>query len=377
VKPLVVLSLEQALSLPYATSRMVQRGWRVIRIESPAGDPNRKIGAPIGGPDRCAYFVGPNVGKQSVCLDLHTEAGRADLHAIVQGLQVDVFCCNTLPGRYARLGIDPETLRTVRPGLIWAGISAYGPGQPDTPGYDPALQAELGWMDLTGPADGSPTLCGLPVVDLKAGDELFTQVALALAERGATGQGATLHVSMARAAASWLVTTLPLLDTGAPAGELTRAGSEHRQFVPSNAYPTIDGFAYLAIGSDRQWAALVAQPAFVELDRPEWTHNGGRKAGRVALHAAVADCTRRRTTAENLAIFQGAGLVCAAIRTVAQAAALPWLAPLLRTTQTPTGDVIRLPPLACGDDARRQVAFAPKLGEHTAAVIAEARARLP
>ncbi len=365
-----VLSLEQALALPYATSRMVQLGWRVIRVEAPAGDPNRRIGAPLGGgPDRRAYFVGPNVGKEAITLDLTRPQGRAALQRIVRELHVDVFCCNTLPARYEKLGIDFDTLRKEQPALVWAGISAMGPKHPETPGYDPALQALLGFMDLTGPEDGPPMLCGLPLIDLKAGDELFTQVLAALVDH--PGDGRRIDVSMVQAAASWLLTVVPMLDAGARPEELTRSGSEHRHFVPSNAYPTADGFLYMAIGSDRQWAAFSALPAFASLAEPRYAQNQGRKDDRKALHRRIGEITRRRTTAENLRDLESAGLVCAPIHTVAQAVEQPWLRTLLKHTVAPDGRSIRLPPEPVGA-ATGRVSFPARQGEQTVAVLREA-----
>ena len=372
MKRLTVLSLEQALSLPYATSRMVQMGWRVIRVESPAGDPNRKIGMELGGgPDRRAYFVGPNVGKEAIVLDLTRPEGRAALHRVVRELKVDVFCSNTLPGRHEKLGIDYPALRAQQPSLIWASISAMGPSHPDTPGYDPALQAMLGYMDLTGAEDGPPALCGLPLIDLKAGDELLTRVLAALWKRSEHGEGARIDVSMAQAAASWLVTVVPMLDAGARPEELTRSGSEHRHFVPSNAYPTSDGFLYLAIGSDRQWAAFAALPAFASLAEPRYERNQGRKDDRKQLHARIGALTARRTTEENLADLRKAGLVCAPIYKVARAVEEPWLAALLNHTTAPDGRRIRLPPEPMGARAR-ELPFPPRQGEHTVAVLREA-----
>lgn len=368
----LVLSLEQALSLPYATARMARLGWRVIRVEAPAGDPNRRIGMELGGgPDRCAYFVGPNVGKEAITLDLTRPEGRQALHRIVQALEVDVFCCNTLPGRYAKLGIDFPTLSALRPQLIWAGISAMGPSHPDTPGYDPALQAALGFMDLTGPEDGPPMLCGLPLIDLKAGDELLTQVLAAMLARVESGKGKQLDISMAQAAASWLLTVVPMLDAGARPEELTRSGSEHRHFVPSNAYPTQDGFLYMAIGSDRQWAAFCALPAFAALAEPRYQKNQGRKDDRKALHRRIAEAMARRSTEENLADLRGAGLVCAPIFPVAQAVDQPWLSALLGHTLAPDGRRIRLPPDGFGAPAGA-LPFPARQGEHTAAVLREA-----
>lgn len=369
---LTVLSLEQALSLPYATSRMVQLGWRVIRLEAPSGDPNRRIGAQLGGPDRCAYFVGPNVGKEAITLDLTTHLGREALHQILRELKVDVFCCNTLPSRYRRLGIDEPTLRAIRPELIWAGISAMGPEHPEVPGYDPALQAQLGYLDVTGPADGPPVLCGLPLIDLKAGDELFTQVLALLIERQRTGRGGRADISMARAAASWLVTLLPMIDAGAAPEELTRSGSEHRHFVPSNVYPTSDGFVYLAIGSDRQWAQLVELPAFAPLGEPALLTNAGRKAQRPELHRRLGACTQARTTEENLADLRRAGLVCAPVLPVARAVEEPWLSALLPHTVAPDGRRVRLPPTPVECANPKELPFPPRQGEHTRAVLQEA-----
>ena len=150
MKPRTVLSLEQALSLPYATLRFAQLGWRVIRIEATpsgeglSGDPNRYIGSRLAGDaaaDRRSYFVAPNVGKQAVALNLKDPRAQALLSRLIDELGVDVFCCNTVPSRYAALGIDPETLCARHPALIWAGISAMGPAHPKAPGYDPVIQA--------------------------------------------------------------------------------------------------------------------------------------------------------------------------------------------------------------------------------------------
>ncbi|MFQ5792647.1 MAG: CoA transferase, partial [Acidobacteriota bacterium] len=163
MKPQTVLSLEQALSLSYATLRFAQLGWRVIRLESTPsgstlpGDPNRYVGDVIAGDDRRSYFIAPNVGKEAMALNLKDPRGRDLLKAIIQKLKVDIFCCNTLPSRYRLLGIDYETLRSAKPDIIWAGISAMGPDYPSAPGYDPAVQAMAGYMELTGEMDGPPT----------------------------------------------------------------------------------------------------------------------------------------------------------------------------------------------------------------------------
>ena len=178
-----------------------------------------------------------------ITINLQKPAGQALLKQIIQELNIDVFLCNTLPKRYKQLGIDYDILTEANPSLVWCGISAFGPDYPDRAGYDPALQAMFGYMYLTGEPDRDPMLCGLPIIDLKAGDEAFSQVLLAMMEKQETGKGKRIDISMAQCAASWLITALPQLEFVKDEADLfTRSANEHRSFVPSNCYPTKDGF---------------------------------------------------------------------------------------------------------------------------------------
>ena len=289
----IILSLEQALSMPYGTLRFVHLGWRVIRIEATpvpgratSGDPNRYIGRPVAGDDRHSYYVAPNVGKESIALNLKEERGREVLMRLIRELPVDVFCTNTMPARHATLGVDYQTLRGAREDLIWCAISAMGARYPDVPGYDPAIQALCGFMDLTGERDGPPMQCGPPITDLKAGDEVFAQVLLALLERERGGGGKEIDVSLAHGAASWLHTFTPMLDMGSPPDELRRNGNKHRQFIPVNSYPTSDGFIYIALGSDVQWSRFARHAMFASLDEDRFRTNEGRRADQGSLHGS-------------------------------------------------------------------------------------------
>ena len=378
MRPRTVLSMEQALSLSYGTLRLVQLGFRVIRLESAPrpgqktpGDPNRYVGRPAAGPDRRSYYLAPNVGKEAIALDLKSEEGRALLLRLIANLPVDIFAANTLPKRYEELGIDYDTLRRANEKLIWVGVSAMGPDYPDFPGYDPALQALLGYMDLTGDPEGPPTLMGVPMIDLKAGDEVFAQTMRALAEQAETGEGARIDVSMARSAASWLHTTLPLLDLGAEAGDVRRSGNEHREFVPVNVYATADGWIYLAIGNDVQWKRFLAVEGFETLARESRETNEGRKADRAALREEIKDLLRTRKTAEILPRLQGAGLVATAVNTIADVRDAPGVAEHLTRTHLPDGTEIRLPPAAV-EIGREEFSLSPSYGEHTRKVLAEA-----
>ncbi len=381
MKKLTVLSLEQALSLSYATQRFVHLGWRVIRIESTPrgkglpGDPNRYVGKKGESDDLRTYFVAPNVGKETISLDLKSDAGRDLLHRIIRDLPVDVFCSNTLPKRYEAMGIDYETLAAIRPELIWVGLSAMGPEYPDAPGYDPALQALLGYMDLTGDREGPPYLCGVPFVDLKAGDEAFSSVCLALAERAETGRGSRIDVSMVQSAASWLLTSLPLLDMGYSPDEVRRNGNQHREFAPVDAFAARDGYIYLAVGNDVQWERLVALEGFGSLDRAEWKTNAGRRQDRAALSAALGALTKVYPAGELHERFSTAGLVAAPVNRIADVVEFPPVRDKLLETVTPSGKKVRLPPpsveRAHVDEIDRTVPFAPTYGRDNEKVLTE------
>ncbi|MCC6609761.1 MAG: CoA transferase [Burkholderiales bacterium] len=379
MKRKTVLSLEQALSMPYATLRFVQLGWRVIRIEALGagkglpGDPNRYIGARVVDDDRRSYYVAPNVGKEAIALNLKTAAGRNALKRIVRALDVDVFCCNTVPERYVPLGIDYATLAAVKPDLVWAGISALGPEYADVPGYDPVIQAMAGYVELTGDPNGAPVLCGVPVIDLKAGDEVYANVLLALSERAETGRGRAIHISMLQAAASWLITTLPLVDFDCEPWEITRAGNEHRKFVPTNVYPAQDGFFYMAIGSDVQWQRFTALPRFTSLASDARRTSEGRIRDRVALQREIGALTARYGSDELMADLRAATIPHARINAVAAVRDLEALRNRLTETVTPGGKRVRMQPMAVDlPGARREFAFPPKYGEHTRSVLREA-----
>ncbi len=382
MRPQVVLSLEQALTMTYATLRFVHLGWRVIKVEptpiegrKSKGDPNRYIGRPVAGEDRHSYFVAPNLGKEAVAIDLKQEEGQTLLRRLIKKLSVDVFCTNTLPAHHKKLGIEYETLHQEKNDLIWCCISAMGLAYPDVPGYDPVMQALCGYMDLTGHADGPPLQCGPPLVDLKAGDEAFTQIILALMERTETGKGKQIDISMAHAAVSWLHTFLPMLDMGSPPSELKRSGNEHRQFIPVNAYRTKDGFIYMAIGSDAQWSRITKKALFASLDQERYATNEGRRKDKTNLHRYIESITQKYISAEVSKVLTEAGIPHSPITPIEKVPDLPFVSSTTLKTNTPDGHIVRLSPPAVNtpylEQNRGILPFAPAYVEHTDAILKE------
>ena len=382
MKTKTIISLEQALTLTYATLRFVHMGSRVIKIEptpmpgrKSKGDPNRYIGRPFAGEDRHSYFIAPNLGKEAIAIDLKQREGQDLLKRLIRELEADVFCTNTMPSRHETLGIDYETLRQEKEDLIWCCISAMGLAYPDVPGYDPVMQALCGYMDLTGHADGPPLQCGPPLVDLKSGDEAVIQIMLALMERKETGKGKQIDISMAQSAVSWLHTFLPMLEMGSPPSELKRSGNEHRQFIPVNAYKTKDGYIYMALGSDAQWNRFIQQPMFASLDEERYSTNEGRRKDKRELHGSIESITEQSPSAKVSAALKDAAIPHSPITPIEKVANLPFVASTALKTISPDGRTVRLPPPAVMtaelERLQRTLPFAPAYGEHTHALLAE------
>jgi crotonobetainyl-CoA:carnitine CoA-transferase CaiB-like acyl-CoA transferase len=367
--PLTVLSLEQATTLPFLTYRLACDGARVIRIEHPRQpDPNRFVGQKVLPEDGMnSYFLPTNCGKEAITLNLAEPEGRAILHELVGRLQVDVFASNQRPRSYARLGIDYETLRSLRPSLIWLAITGFGP-EHDEAAYDPILQARAGFMELTGEPDGPPTVFGLPMVDLGAGEHGYALVMKALYHRALSGEGARLDVSMLRSAVSWMVS--PMVLAGSLGESPTRRGTRHQFFAPVSVYPTRDGHVYVAVGNDRQWAALTALPAFADLARPEYARNEGRMADGDALHRELGARFSRVTAGEALALLRAAGIPVSKVQSVPDLLADPLVAPrLVPVSDHRSGMTLLLPSPPGGDPP--VLGFPPRLGEHNEGVYGE------
>ena len=229
-------------------------------------------------------------------------------------------------------------------------------------------------MELTGEPDGPPTAFGLPMVDLGAAEHGYGEIMKALYRRAVTGEGARIDLSMLRSAVSWMAS--PLLLAASLGERITRKGNSHQFFAPVSVFATRDGYVYVAVGSDLQWAALEKLPGFEALARPAYATNAGRIADAPHLERELGKRFAGLATEEALALLQDAGVPVARVNTLADVVADPLVAPRLqRVTDPRTGLAVVLPAPPASDPP--PLAFPPRHGEHNERIYGEALGYAP
>jgi len=369
---ITILSLEQATVLPYLTFRLVQDGVQVIRLEHPVfGDPNRMVGDNVLQEERMfSYFMAINAGKKALTLNLGGQEGQQILKDLIVKLKVDIFATNQLPRNYAKLGIDYEILKAVKPDLIWLGITGFGPDSNEA-AYDPILQARGGLMELTGEADGEPQVLGIPLPDMGASEHAYGLLMKALFRRQATGQGSRIDLSMFESTVSWL--TVPITLSRSFGKKITRRGNTHEFFAPVSVYPTADGYVYVAGGNDKQWNALTQLPGFEALAQEGYRKNAGRIAEVKKLNQEISAITRRYQSSELIEIFNKIGVPISRIHSIDQVAEDPLVVKnLLKAKDPKSGLGITLAPPPNMTEYLKskggQLSFPPRFGEHNGAI---------
>ncbi len=367
-KNITILSLEQATVLPYLTFRLAQDGMRVYRLEHPVyGDPNRLIGENVLHEDRMfSYFLCINAGKKALSLDLADPEGQKIFHGLIKELKVDIFATNQLPRNYRKLGIDYETMKSLKQDIIWLGLTGFGPDSNEA-AYDPILQARSGLMEVTGDAKGDPQSIGIPLPDMGTSVHGYGEVMKALFKRQATGEGSCINISMFESSVSWL--TVPITMTASFKKRITRRGNTHEFFCPVSVYKTKDGFAYVAVGNDRQWKSMVSEEMFKSLDKPEYEKNAGRIKDVESLNKAINAITEKQTTDELIALFNRITLPISKIKTIPEVLRDPLVERrLVYSTDPKTGTKLTLapPPTMTPylEEIHRQMSFPPRFGEH-------------
>ncbi len=367
-KNITILSLEQATVLPYLTLRLIEEGANVIRLEHPIyGDPNRRIGDDVLKEDRMfSYFLSINAGKRALTLDLATPEGQKILGELIVKLKVDVFATNQLPRNYPKLGIEYETLRQIKGDIIWLGMTGFGP-QSNEAAYDPVLQARGGLMELTGEKGGSPQVMGIPLPDMGASEHGYGLLMKALFKRAVTGQGSRIDLSMFESTVSWL--TQAITHTVSFKKKVTRRGNTHEFFAPVSVYETKNGYAYIALGNDRQWETLTKIPGFEPLSKKGYERNAGRIADVDNLNQAINAITKRSTTEELMDIFNKATIPVSKVNSIEEVVEDPYVKPnLIRSKDPKTGIEITIAPPPASTpflkSVDRLLNFPPRFGEH-------------
>lgn len=368
LKNLTVLSLEQATVLPYLTLRLVQDGMQVIRLEHPVyGDPNRLIGENVLGEERMnAYFLCINAGKKALTLDLADPDGKEIFRRLIRELNVDIFATNQLPRNYKKLGIDYDSLKSLKEDIIWLGVTGFGP-ESNEAAYDPILQAKSGLMEMTGEKGGDPQVLGIPLPDMGTSEHGYGMLMKALYRRQATGKGSRIDLAMFESSVSWL--TVPITLSTSFGNKITRRGNTHAFFCPVSVYKTRDGFVYLAVGNDRQWKTLVSQEAFKSLDKPAYEKNAGRIADVENLNREINEIVREHSSEEMIALFNSITVPISKIRTIPEVVADPLVQKRLVSAEDPiSGTRITLapPPYMTPylESTDRVLRFPPRFGEH-------------
>ncbi len=292
-----VLDFSRVLAGPFATMMMADLGAAVIKVERPGvGDDTRSWGPPYDERGMATYFQSVNRNKTSVVLDLQDPGDRE--RAAQLATQADVLVENFRPGVMDRLGLGYDQLAADRPGLIYCSITGFGAGAgAELPGYDLLVQALGGLMSITGSPEGEPQKVGVALVDVLAG--LFASVGIlaALRHRDATGEGQRVEVNLLSALLGGLVNQASAFTI---AGVVpTRLGNAHPSISPYELLETGDGDLVLAVGNDRQFAALCEVIGARELaGDPRYATNGARVANRVALRADLVARLATRPAAD-------------------------------------------------------------------------------
>jgi len=256
---ITVLSLEHAVAAPYATRQLADLGARVIKVERPgSGDFARAYDQRVRG--QSSYFVWINRSKQSLCLDLKQPEARPILARLVA--RSDVLVQNLAPGAAERLGLSAQALRPDHPRLIVCDISGYGNSGPyrDKKAYDLLIQAEAGLLSVTGTPD-QIARAGISVADIAAGMVAYGAILAALIQRGRTGEGSHIEVSMLEALAEWMGNPLYYAFDGQ--AQPPRAGASHPSIFPYGPFTTGDGKTVLfGLQNEREWVAFCAEVEF-------------------------------------------------------------------------------------------------------------------
>jgi crotonobetainyl-CoA:carnitine CoA-transferase CaiB-like acyl-CoA transferase len=368
-----ILELGQIIAGTYGCQVLSDLGAEVIKIEAPEGDLGRIPSvAPYKGVS--ALFLTFNRNKKSVVINLKTEAGRALFHELVK--ISDVVLDNFRAGVLERLGADYRTLSAINPRLIQCSVTGFGADgvYKDYPALDLIIQAISGYLAITGEPGRPPARVGIPLADLSGGIFSCEAILAALYQRERTGQGCHVETSMF----DGMLNLLSYMGTHyLTAGEVPRPqGSAHEFSVPWQAFAARDGYVVIATRQEGFWKKLcgvLGEPGLA--DDPRFATNPARVENRALLVPRIEAILKTRTVADWLARLRAAEVPAAPVNNLDGAFAEPPVAEREMIVEYDHPDVgrVRLPgnPIKFDGMGRTISNPAPRLGEHTDAVLRE------
>lgn len=320
---ILVVSLEQAVAAPYCGLLLADAGARVIKVERPEGDFARGYDKGAGG--QSSFFAWLNRGKESICLDLNLEQDQAVFRNLLK--EADVFISNLAPGALEKRGFGYVALTEANPGLIGCELTGYGHSEAagGKKAYDFLVQGEAGICAVTGTED-QPARVGVSITDISTGLTAFSAILRALIQRGKTGKGVEISLSMFDVVSEWM--NMPLLSYRYSGNAQTRMALTHPHISPYGAFNTQDGSQVLiSVQNDREWANLCEKV----LTRPElrtdprFIHNPDRIKHREQVEEAINAVFCQKERSALMQELNAARIACSQLSTVEDLSSHPLL----------------------------------------------------
>ena len=375
-----VIELARILAGPWAGQLLADLGADVIKIESPdGGDDTRKWGPPfVTGHDgenlSAAYYHACNRGKRSAAIDFSKPDGAETIRRLVA--RSDVLIENFKLGGLRKYGLDYESLRKINPKLVYCSITGFGQNGPYSPraGYDFIIQGMSGLMSITGPADGEPQKVGVAVTDLFTG--LYSVIAIQAALRHAEATGQGQHIDMALFDSQVAVLANQNLNFLVSGASPVQMGNAHPNIAPYEVVQAADGHFILAIGNDSQFQKFcrVVGLDALPLDA-DFATNAARVANRGRLREKIDEALKPLERAPLLAKLDAAGVPASPINTIGEMFADPQAIARGMRMDLDDGHGNMLPsvraPMVMSQTPLAYERPSPRLGEHTAEILAE------
>jgi len=362
---ILVVSLEQAVAAPYASSRLADAGARVIKVERPEGDFARNYDTLVEG--QSAYFVWLNRGKESLCLDLREKDDVDLLKRMIS--KADVFIENLKPGTLQKFAINLDDLCAQHPSLIACSISGFGEEGPysQLKAYDLIVQGEAGLCAITGTADG-PARVGVSVCDIAAGMTAHAAILQALFKRERDGEGRRIKVSLFDALADWM--NVPFLQYSYGGYENQRSGVNHPSIAPYGAFATSDQKNVIfSVQNQREWRAFCEHVMgdIALADDPLFTTNMERLENRKELEKRVSERFGSLPLDGAMALLEQSGIAYGRLNGIPDLAEHPHLRRI--SVDTDAGEVHVIAPAAISNDANPgRIPNVPKIGEQSSEI---------